>query len=60
MRGYPVDQIYDEVAFIAYHFHWSRDDILGMVHSERRRCCEEISKLNAQENRVQKTNMGVT
>ena len=27
--GYPLDQLYEEVAFIAYHFHWPHDDVMG-------------------------------
>jgi hypothetical protein len=34
------------VAFIAYHFHWGYDEIMAMEHRERRRWCEEISKIN--------------
>ncbi|AEA63694.1 MULTISPECIES: DUF6760 family protein [Burkholderia] len=40
------DQIYEEIAFIAYHFHWSYRDILAMEHAERRRWCERISRIN--------------
>lgn len=43
---YPLDQIYEEVAFVAYHFHWSHDDVLNMPHWERKRWCEEISRIN--------------
>jgi hypothetical protein len=35
-----------EVAFIAYHFHWSRDEICTMAHPERRQWAEQISRLN--------------
>jgi hypothetical protein len=34
------------MAFIAYHFHWGRDDILALEHAERRRWCREISLIN--------------
>jgi hypothetical protein len=40
------DQLYEEIAFIAYHFHWSYRDILAMEHAERRRWCEQISRIN--------------
>jgi hypothetical protein len=43
---YPVDQLYEEMAFIAFHFHWSRDELMGLEHCERRRWCEEISSIN--------------
>ncbi|HBV97844.1 MAG: phage protein [Peptococcaceae bacterium BICA1-7] len=46
MIGYPVKRIYEEVAFIAYHFHWSHDEIMSMEHRDRRKWCEEISKVN--------------
>jgi len=46
ITGYPLERIYEEVAFIAYHFHWSHEDIMNMEHRERRTWCEEISKIN--------------
>jgi hypothetical protein len=52
MSGYPLDRIYEEVAFIAYHFKWSHEEIMNMEHRERRRWCEEISKINGKLNEV--------
>ncbi|MDG3548131.1 DUF6760 family protein [Methanobacterium formicicum] len=46
IEGYPLDKIYEEVAFIAYHFNWSHEEIMIMEHNERRLWCEEISKIN--------------
>jgi hypothetical protein len=46
MTGYPIERIYEEVAFIAYYFHWSHDEIMRVDHRERRRWCEEISRIN--------------
>jgi hypothetical protein len=46
MTGYPLDRLYEEVAFVAYHFHWSSAEIMDLEHRERRRWCEEISKIN--------------
>ncbi|MTI85733.1 MAG: hypothetical protein FH756_18020 [Firmicutes bacterium] len=46
MKVYPRDRIYEEVAFIAYYFHWSHDEVMSMEHRERRKWCEEISKIN--------------
>ncbi len=46
--GYPLDRLYEEVAFIAYHFHWSYEEIMNMEHKERQRWVEEISKINRQ------------
>ncbi len=47
MTGYPLGRLYEEVAFIAYYFHWSPDAILEMPHGVRARWCEEISRINA-------------
>ncbi|AGB49816.1 hypothetical protein Metho_1622 [Methanomethylovorans hollandica DSM 15978] len=46
MKGYPPERIYEEVAFIAYHFHWSLEEIINMEHQDRHRWCEEISRIN--------------
>ena len=48
--SYPVDQLRQEVAYIAYHFHWSPDEIQEMAHGERRRWVEEIAAINEQRN----------
>jgi hypothetical protein len=48
--GYPLDRIYEEVAFIAYHFHWSYEEVMNLEHHERRRWCEEISRINKKVN----------
>lgn len=47
MIGYPQDQLYQEVAFIAFHFHWSREEILNLEHPERQRWVMEIANLIA-------------
>ncbi len=46
MRAYPVKSLYEEMAFIAYHFHWSYGEVMGFEHRERRRWCREISAIN--------------
>ena len=43
---YATDRLYEEVAYVAYHFHWSLDDILGMEHPVRRRFAAEIDRIN--------------
>jgi uncharacterized protein DUF6760 len=43
---YPADQALEEVAFIAYHFHWSREESMCLPHRERRRWVAEISRMN--------------
>lgn len=44
------DTLFEEVAFVAYHFGWSRQEVLEMAHWERQRWCEEISDINEQMN----------
>ena len=34
------------MAFIAYHFHWSHEELMNAEHGARRRWCEEISRIN--------------
>ena len=46
MIGYPLKQLYEEVAFIAYHFHWPYEQLLSLEHGERQRWVEEISRIN--------------
>jgi len=54
MKSYPLNKIYEEVAFIAYHFHWNHDDIMNMEHKERRKWCEEITSINLKLNKSMK------
>lgn len=44
--GYPLDEAYREVAFIAYHFHWPHQEIMNLEHATRRRWVTEISAMN--------------
>jgi hypothetical protein len=60
--GYPLKQLYEEVAFVAYHFHWQPEAVvayhfhwqpeavLNLDHSERRRWVNEISVINQRMN----------
>ena len=49
--GYPEEQLLEETAFVAYHFHWPREEVLALEHRERRAWAEEISKINERMNR---------
>ena len=33
---YPADSLYEEVAYVAFHLGWSREEILDLEHAERR------------------------
>lgn len=43
---YATDRLFEEVAYVAYHFHWSFEEILDLEHPVRRRFVEEIDRLN--------------
>jgi hypothetical protein len=44
--GYPSERLQEEVAYIAYHFHWSHEQILALEHRERQLWVQEIAKIN--------------
>jgi hypothetical protein len=44
--GYPLERLYEEVAFLAYHFHWPHDEIVALEHADRRRWVAEVSRIN--------------
>ncbi len=46
MIGYPLERLYEEVAYIAYHFHWPRKEILIMDHLERQAWVDQIAGIN--------------
>ena len=43
---YTPDELYRQVAYVAYHFHWSLDDILDLEHLSRRKFISEIAGIN--------------
>ncbi|WP_366949733.1 DUF6760 family protein [Geobacter sp.] len=43
--GYPLAQLYEEVASLAHSFHWSHDQLMELEHADRRRWVEEIAKM---------------
>lgn len=47
---YAVDRLLEEVAYVAYHFHWPRAEILDLEHYERQRWVAEIARINTRAN----------
>lgn len=43
---YPQEQLYQEMTFLSYYLHWSRNDVMSLSHLERRRWCSEVSAVN--------------
>lgn len=50
MIGYPFSEMLEEVAYIAYHFHWPHDEIMCLEHRDRRQWVDEIAKINQRMN----------
>ncbi len=43
---YAADRLFEEVAYVAYHFHWPMAEILDMEHPLRQRFVAEIGRIN--------------
>ena len=50
--GYPLERLYQEVAYVAYHFHWPQSEVLALEHADRRRWVQEIAGINRQDERM--------
>ncbi|WP_344388823.1 DUF6760 family protein [Streptomyces vastus] len=46
MTRYSPDRLHEEVAYVAYHFHWPYLDIMQLDHHERQRWVAEIARIN--------------
>lgn len=38
--------MHEEIAYVAYHFHWPLNEILNLEHRQRRRWVKEIANIN--------------
>jgi len=43
---YPLPQLQEEVAFVAYYLHWDHDTVMQMEHKDRREWVRQVSSLN--------------
>jgi hypothetical protein len=46
VTGYEIEGLWEEVAFLAYHFHWSFEEVLDLEHGDRRRLVAHVVVLN--------------
>ena len=46
MIGYPLERLHEEVAYIAFHFHWPPEAILTLEHHDRQTWAAQIAALN--------------
>lgn len=58
MTGYPLDRLYEEVAYVSYHLHWSYEQVMQLEHHERRQWVAEIAKINRRINEDSETTGG--
>ena len=45
--GYPLDQIREEVAYLAYYLHWQHEELLNMEHGDRRMWVGEVADIHS-------------
>lgn len=46
IKAYSQKRLIQEIAFIAYYFHWSRKEIIELSHLERIQWCNTISEFH--------------
>jgi hypothetical protein len=44
--GYPQEQLLQEVAYLAYYFHWPHSQIMDMNHLERLVWVDQVARIN--------------
>lgn len=47
---YPLDRLYQELSYLAYHYHWSYEQIVQLDHRERQQWVREVAAINRQLN----------
>lgn len=43
--GYPLERVYQEVAYLGSRVHWTHEELLNLDHAERQRWLREVMKL---------------
>ncbi|HYH51112.1 MAG TPA: DUF6760 family protein [Acidimicrobiia bacterium] len=46
MRQRDPEDLWDEVAYLAYHLHWPLDALLDLEHPDRHRLLASVARLN--------------
>lgn len=46
MKRYPVDALWEEIAYLAYHLHWDLESLLNLEHADRTRLIQSVADLN--------------
>lgn len=51
---YAAGQLHEEIAYVAFHFHWSLNELLDLEHMRRRAFVREIASINTRLNQLAK------
>ncbi len=51
---YAVEQLFEEIAYVAYHFHWAHEELIDLEHLRRKAFVREIAKINQRLNELAK------
>jgi hypothetical protein len=46
MTAYPETELWDEMAYLAYHLHWPLAELLDLEHRDRTRFVHRVADLN--------------
>lgn len=56
--SYPLERLLEEVAYLAYHFHWTYEEVLNMEHAERQQWVEQLAQINTRLNAPEEVSGG--
>lgn len=55
MTVYPLERLYEEMAYIAFHFHWPQHEVMQMDHLQRREWVDQIASINSRLNELERS-----
>ncbi|WP_276940792.1 DUF6760 family protein [Ferrimicrobium acidiphilum] len=47
MKHYPIEALWQELIYLAYHLHWNLDQLIDLEHADRARLVQGVAALNA-------------
>ncbi len=46
MKGYPLERLHEEIAFLAYYLHWDYTLLMNLDHQERQQWVSEVNEIH--------------
>lgn len=46
LQHYRLDELWQEIAYLGYHLHWSFESLLDLEHRDRRQLVRRVADLN--------------